>query len=293
MAAKKEATALAKDDASGSALALAHGDELAGVLGDDDLGGVTGLEEADSSDIKLASLIWNFGGLDKNGDQIPKNRFFNTVEETISDKKRVALLVLHKSRAWAEFVQGEGTKRRCSSWDGKVGTTDEGVDRKCDGCPDYAWRTVDGKRSRRCTDVHNVVAIDRETSQPVMLKFKKTSIDPWKAYLNKYFLGKRTVGTKRVNYPLFAFETRLSLKMEKNGANAYAVPVLERGEVLSVEEIRVHAETARVFREVYLDREVRQVAEQEHDGGGDVVDASFDVDKFADTPSSASEGNRF
>lgn len=292
--AKKEATALAtKDEERGTGLALAHNDELAGVIGDDDLGGVTGLEEADSSDIRLASLVFNFGGLDKDNNQIPKNRFFNTVDETIAEKKKLALLVLHKSRAWTEFVQGEGTKRRCASWDGVTGKMDDGAERPCDGCPDYAWRTIDGKRTRRCTDVHNVVAIDRETNQPVMVKFKKTSLDPWKGYLNKHFLGKRVVGTKRVNYPLFAFETLLSLKMEKNGANAFAVPVFDRGDVLPAEEIRAHVESARVFREVYLDREVRQVAESEHDGAGDAPDTSFDVDKFADDKADVVEGNRF
>lgn len=293
MAKKDQQTALATTESPRTALAIAHHDELAGVLGDDDLGGVTGLEEADSSDIRLASLVFNFGGLDKNGDQIPKNRFFNTVEETVTEKAKVALLVLHKSRAWTEFVQGEGTKRRCSSWDGKTGKTDEGVERKCDGCPDYTWRTVDGKRTRRCTDVHNVVGIDRESGQPVMLKFKKTSLDPWKSYLNKFFLGKRVVGGERKNYPLFAFETIVGLKMEKNGANAFAVPVFEKGEVLSGDEIRSHAENARAFREIYLDRVVRQVAEQEHEGAGDAPDTSFDTDKFADDAKAVEDGGRF
>jgi hypothetical protein len=283
-----------KDEERSTGLATTQRDELAAVIGDDDLGGVTGLEEADSSDIRLASLVFNFGGLDKDNNQIPKNRFFNTVDETVVEKKKLALLVLHKSRAWTEFVQGEGTKRRCASWDAVVGKMEDGTERKCEGCTDYAWRTIDGKRTRRCTDVHNVVALDRETNQPVMVRFKKTSLDPWKGYLNKHFLGKRTVGTKRVNYPLFAFETLLSLKMEKNGANAFAVPVFERGEVLSAEEIREHVESARAFREVYLDREVRQVAEREDSHGDEAADTSFDVDKFSDDAKpEVVEGNRF
>lgn len=290
MAKTKDGTALAVKEETGTTLALAQSDELAGVL-DGDIE-ITGLEEVDSSDIKLAALVWNFGGLDRAGDQIPKNRFFNTVDETVSDRKRVALLVLHKSRAWTEFVQGEGTKRRCTSWDGVVGKMEDGTERRCAGCPDYEWKTVNGKRGRNCSDVHNVVAIDRETNQPVMVRFKKTSIEPWKSYLNKHFIGRRVVGGKRTNYPLFGFETQLSLRMEKNGANAFAVPVLERGAVLSREEIAQHAESARVFREVYLDREVKQVAEQEHEAP---VDTSFDVDQFAE-PASASadtESRRF
>jgi hypothetical protein len=281
-------TALAVDEKK--ALATTQSDELAGVLGEDDLGGVTGLEEADASDIKLASLVFNFGGLDAKGDQIPKNRFFNTVDETVKDHVRVALLVLHKSRAWTEFVQGEGTQRRCTSWDNVTGKTQEGTERPCSGCPDYEWRTIEGKRTRRCTDVHNVVAVERETNQPVMIRFKKTSLDPWKSHLNKHFLGRRIVAGKRQNYPLFAFETVISLKLEKNGANAFAVPVLERGEVLSADEIRAHAESAKVFREVYLDREVRAVAERDPSDESAPPDTSFNPDEFAD-PSKGVGGN--
>lgn len=295
MAGKKDqgsssaALATVEEKKPAAALALAQSDELASVLGDEDLG-VTGLEEVDSSDIRLASLIWNFQGLGPDGRQRPKDVFFNTIDESSSEKKRVALLVLHKSRSYAEFVDGS-TKRRCTSWDGVTGRVGEGLagfepgqERPCAGCPDYEWRTVNGKRGRKCTDVHNVVAVDRETNQPVMLRFKSTSLAPWKNHLNKHFLGRRVVNGKRGNYPLFAFETLLSLKLEKNGNNAYAVPQLERGEVLSAEEIRSHAESAKVFREVYLDREVKAEAEREHgDADPGAGDTSFDVDKFADT----------
>lgn len=249
--------------------------------------GVTGLEEVDSSERRIAGLVLNFTGL-VDGNQPPKNHLVNTVTEEVSKEKTLVLLTLHKSKQYTEFVQGEGTKRRCSSWDGVVGTMEDGRSRRCAGCPDAEWRKdASGKSSRNCGDVHNIVALDRATNDLLMIRAKKTALDPWKAYLNKYFLGKRTLPDgRKADMPLFAFETRLSGKMEQKNGSAYAIPVFEpvMGEdrnpaVLPRAEVQLYLETAKGVREMYLDR-VREVAESTDaadggapSGGGDV---SFD-----------------
>lgn len=287
--AKTEATSTALATSTPSALAAAD------ILDGMDFG-VTGLEEADSSDFRLASILINFGGLVK-GEQVPKTAWFNTLTEKWSKDVEVVLLVLHKSRAWTEFVQGEGTKRRCSSWDRITGTMEDGTVRPCQGCPDAQWRMEGGKRTRRCGEVHNVVAMERLSSELVMLRVKKTAMDPWVTFLNKFFLGKRVMNGARTNVPLFAYTTKLSAKMEQNGANAYAVPVFdavldESGKpvVMSREEMQFLAETARGVRELYLDR-VREVAEREegHEAAGDT---SFEFganggDRFTDASKAA------
>lgn len=293
--AKTEATSTALTTSTPSALAAAD------ILDGMDFG-VTGLEEADSSDFRLASILINFGGLVK-GEQVPKTAWFNTLTEKWSKDVEVVLLVLHKSRAWTEFVQGEGTKRRCSSWDRITGTMEDGTVRPCQGCPDAHWRMEGGKRTRRCGEVHNVVAMERSSSELVMLRVKKTAMDPWVTFLNKFFLGKRVMNGARTNVPLFAYTTKLSAKMEQNGANAYAVPVFdavldESGKpvVMSREEMQFLAETARGVRELYLDR-VREVAERE-EGHDAAADTSFEFganggDRFADKGEPAVTETRF
>jgi hypothetical protein len=284
-----ETTALATSTPS----SMARADILGGI----DVG-VTGLEEADASDFRLASITLNFNGM-IDGEVPPKSVWVNTVTEKTEKTKRLVLLVLHKSRAWTEFVQGEGTKRRCSSWDNVTGTMEDGTTRACVGCPDAQWRMENGKRTRRCGDVHNVVAMERDTGELVMLRAKKTAMDPWKAFLNKYFLGKRVVNGARSNIPLFAFETQMSAEMIANKSGNYAVPVFEvvrdeKGEpkVLPVEEIQFLAETARGVRELYLDR-VREVADASdgHDSAA-TEDTSFEFganggDRFVDASKGA------
>lgn len=297
------AKAAAKIDSESTALAtstpsaLARADILEGL----DLG-VTGLEETDASDFRLASITLNFNGM-IGGEVPPKSVWVNTVTEQTAKEKTVALLVLHKSRAWTEFVQGEGTKRRCSSWDSKTGTMEDGTERPCAGCPDAQWRMENGKRTRRCGEIHNVVAYERDTGELVMLRAKKTGMDPWKAFLNKFFLGKRVVGGKRSDVPLFAFETKLGSEMIASKSGNYAVPTFdvvrnEKGEpkVLPAEELRFLAETARGVRELYLDR-VREVAERE-EGHEAAADTSFDYganggDRFADKGEVAATETRF
>ena len=285
-----------------TALATSTPSALAGVdlLGGLDLGGTTGLEEVDQSDFRLAGITLNFSAL-VNGQQYPKTMWVNTLTEEALAELVLVLLVMHKSRVWSEFVQGEGTKRFCSSWDTKTGTlAATGEQRKCEGCPDAAWRNEGSKRvPPKCGEVHNVVALNRANNDLVMLRVKRTAMDPWKAFLNKFFLGKRALASgKRDNMPLFVFETKLGSKMETSGGNAWAIPVfdLARGEkgepkVLPHDEVLVFAETARGVRELYLDR-VREVAEQD-DGGSDGGDTSFEYganagDRFAD-PSKAAD----
>jgi hypothetical protein len=283
-----ETTALATSTPS----SMARADILGGL----DIG-VTGLEEADASDFRLASITLNFNGM-IGGEVPPKSVWVNTVTERMEKTKRLVLLVLHKSRAWTEFVQGEGTKRRCSSWDTVTGTMEDGTTRACAGCHDAQWRLENGKRTRRCGEIHNVVAMERDTGELVMLRAKKTAMDPWKAFLNKFFLGKRVVNGARSNVPLFAFETQLSAEMIANKSGNYALPVFEiaRDEngdpkVLPTDEIRYLAETARGVRQLYLDR-VREVADMAdgHDSAA-TEDTSFEFgangDRFADASKGA------
>lgn len=284
--------------ATGGALALQQ-DELSDVLGDVDLG-TDGLEETEASDHRIAALVFNFNGVDAAGDPVPKNRFFDTVSEEIKPRVRLALLTMHKSNAWTEFVDGQGTKVRCRSWDRETGEMEDGRTRACKGCPHKEWR-VDpstGKRTRDCSDVVNLVGLDLEDAQPKILRLKRTSERPWKDYLNKHFLGKRIVGGKRANYPLFAFETTVSLEMAKGNSGSYARPVFERSEQpFSREEIFFFAEQAKAARAWLLDSRTREVAEgaDMREGDATEADTSFDPNEFSDdpAPSAAASANRF
>lgn len=280
---KEEETGLATAAASTSALALATRDELAGVLDAGEALGSDGLEEVDGSDIKLSAKVFNFKGIDKAGDPIPPNVFYDSITETASKDLNLALLTLHKTNEWREYDEAEGrSKIHCRSFDRVNGKMENGTERRCEGCPDAQWKTNDkGKRERRCSPVYNVVAIDRGNGTPCVIRFKKTSLPVLQQHLNKHHLGRRVVNGKPSNYPLFAFAVRASLKMSDD--KKYALPVLERGPVLSGEEIRMHSASAQIYREQLMPMLERLSQQDTSEDAPKAADTSFDPDGFVDT----------
>ncbi len=304
--ARKSAAKSESETEEQTSMVLAGNDPLADVLGDEDLG-ITGVEEADASDVRLAKLIWNFKGVnEKTGKAVSPDTLFNTVTEETKDDARVALLVLHKSHEWKEFDEAaQKSERRCSSWDRVTGEMADGTRRSCEGCPDRQWtkNPETGKRTRRCSEVANVVGLDLEDGQPVVLRFRRTAARAWSDFLNKYILGKRIVNGRRQNMPLFAYPTEVSIKMEKKGNLTWALPVLERGEKpFSRDEILYFAESARGFKELYLD-EMRHAAENGPDedgdaprgdsGAGAVSPGDFEDDDFPPREAAEPAANRF
>lgn len=296
MAKKTESAALATT--ASTALAPAgSSDLLADVLGEGNSFATDGLEEIDSSDIKLATYVWNFKGTDAEGEPFSPTVFYDTVLETGQKTVDAVLLTLHKSNEFREFVNEENKSYvRCRSFDRVTGRMENGTERPCAGCPDAEWRMDDkGKRVRNCGPVYNVVGLDRVKQSAFVIRCKKTSLDPLKSYLNKHFLGKRVVGGKRGNYPLFAFATKLSLRMSDD--KKYSIPVFERGDVLSREEMVQASADATFYREHMLP--ALEKAEKADVDGEPKTDTSFNPSEFMDTsggdvsPAPASGPNLF
>lgn len=288
----KEETALATT--SSSAMAHAGDSELAAALAGVDIGD-GGLGEISNADIKIAVKVFNMKGTDGAGEPIPPNVFFDSVQETTSKTLDLVLLDLHKSNEWREYDEAEGrSKVMCRSNDQVTGvmSTDAGdVDRMCKGCPDAQWgKNEKGKRTRRCGPVYSVIAAELPTGEPCVIRFKKTSLPVIQAHINRHHIGKLAVAPgKRGNVPLFALSVKASLKMSDD--KKYAVPVLEKGRVLTNPEVQSFAESKRFYREVVMPI-MDKLGDKESDasGGGNVDDTSFDFggeapkgkDRYAD-----------
>lgn len=277
-----------------TALATTSIDALSSVLDDLDLD-TDGLEEVDNGDIKIPAKVFNMKGTDKNGDPIPANVFYDTVTEETTRALECQLLTLVKSNEFRTYdeVKKESTTH-CRSFDRITGTTDAGKERPCQGCPDAQWRTEGGKKTRNCGTVYSLAATDHE-GLPFLLRLKKTAVNPFKTYMNRYFIGKRiSAAGKRGNYPLFAFKTRVHLKMVDGGK--YAVPEFELGAPCSREEILAGQENAVFYREVMVPA-LMQAAEREHDdavdGGGAGGDSSFNPADFNDDDAATAAPNSF
>lgn len=285
---KNTSLALGEQPASAPAVAATslaavapEGAELSQYIDEQDFGD-DGLSEIDGSDIKLPAKVFNMKGMDPKGEPIPINVFFDTVTEQTSKTLKLQLIKLHKTNEWSEFDKVEQkNKKRCRSFDRVTGTMEDGTERPCDGCPDAKWTTIEGKRSRRCGPVYNVFAVEVESKQPCVIRFKRTSLPVIQSYLNKYHIGRRVRGNSRSNWPLFSFMCEASLKIEKgSGTTTWAVPVLEKSNTpLDKGMIDMGAGTVGYVNDVLLGQ-LGKVSDADVSADAD-VDTSFNTADFA------------
>lgn len=265
-----------------------------------DAQGVDGLEEFDGEDIKISSLLWNMRGKDKDGRSMTKDVFFDTITEDTTESVDLVFLTTKKTKRWDEFDNDKDrTVVHCESVDRVTGTLADGTRRPCAGCPDDGWFTdADGKTKRKCGEVHNAVAIEVDSQRPVMIRFKKTGLKPFRQYCSAYHKGARVVVGKdgrrtRRNVPLFAYTARLALKMSDNGM--YATPVIRPVEqskdadgnpvyLMPTEDVMTYAEHAKAW--VDMMGEAMSAADKQT-AAYDAPDAAdsgtvIDADAFAD-----------
>lgn len=304
--AKAKSTALAKDEEPQVLMAAGvemPSDWLSDVLGDDDID-VTGTEEMSQEDVRLPTWLLNSKKEDKeSGRACPDDVFWNSLSEVGKDKLRLVVLTNHKSRMWRESDANDELVVRCRSWDNVTGEMDDGTTRQCKGCPDYRWQADEkGKRFRRCTDVHNVLAMDRETREIGVLKVKKTALRGWKDYYQQHFHKKRARKlpngqTRIMDVPFFAAETIVEAEKRQGGGYTWYVPKFVFGGALPKDEILGAADFVKAHVSDYLDRASKtedDADEPEASGGAtDYVDASeFSDDDAAGAPAEGS-ANRF
>ncbi len=278
-------------DASGgsSAITTVTHDELAGLGGDLTFDS-DGLQQVGAEDIRIAAYVINMAGIGKDGRALPKDEYYNTIDETSKRKVNGVFLHLHKTHLFSRFLEAEKrTEIMCRSYDRKVGTMASGVERPCQGCPDAQWQAgADGKRKRNCSPVYNMFAVDRDEALGFVTRFKRTSLPVIKQYLQKHHIGRRVVRGQRLNYPLHVFGVELTARMDPKGQ--YAIPVLNRGPVLTREEVELFGERAHEVRELVIPilNNVEALAEARESTGDGEGDTSFDTGKMA-----ADEGRDF
>lgn len=282
---QQKSTALAPID--GAALAALAEVEIA-----DD-----GLSEMNQSDVKLPTKTLNMKGVDKNGDEIPKTVWYDTVDEVGKKQLRAVFVSIYKTNVYSKYDTGEGrTNIVCRSDDQITGRMkDTGVERPCKGCPDAKWEKATGddgkpRNVRNCSPVKNVIAFDRDEEKLFTLRFKNTGAPALDTHLNKHHFGKgKAAGLKnpdgswRKDLPLFFFEVTLGSLLSPKGT--HAVPTIERGALLSADEVKQMADGAAYVRE---HRESILRGADEAGEASEAPDTSFDTSKMT-----ASEGKDF
>lgn len=279
MAATTTKTAAKQPAASSTALAVAPQNESTALAEAFDFDfDATGLEEADAEDLRFAVKVWNLKGKKPGGapgEMIQINEFFDTLTEKTSKTLTCVFVTLTKSHDYSYFDEAtQETVRVCTSYDRVTGRTraqhpslpqvKEGTERSCETCPDGQWtKGPKGNNVKNCATVYGVIGIElSETGEekapyqlgsPFMIRFKRTSLNPFKTHMQKHHLKRRQdPKTKQmVDVPLFAFAVSMYLEPAEKGT--HAVPVINRGDILPRDLLMVLAEQAKSFRDMAVD----------------------------------------
>jgi hypothetical protein len=296
MAAKKTAeaatTAAAPVATPTTALATASNDEASALAAAFDFDfESTGLEEVDAEDLRFAVKVWNMKGVipGTDGDTYRVNQFFDTLTEKTQKSLKCVFVTLIKSNDYSYFDNAKNESVRvCTSYDRVTGTLrsdhpkltqlKEGDTRACEACPDAQWVKVDGKNTKACASVYGVMCVelndDLSPGSAFMMRFKKTALNPFKTHMQKHHIKRRkdTKTNQLADVPLFAYAVDITLKISENGN--YAVPVIEKGELLPRDLLVQLADQAKAFREMSAD--VSRVAEKKESAHG--IDGAIDTD---------------
>lgn len=268
-----EATALATVSDEAAALAALNESTDGDVLYD-------GFSRSKTTeDFRLPRRLFNQSrGEDANGQHLRPDLFFDPVTQIAVPTIDAILILEHKSRAFTTYDEAtEETAVICTSNDCVTGIEQaNGKPRPCKGCPDAIWRkNANGKRSVNCTEKHNVLAVDIATREPFLITFQRTSARVIVDHVQRYHVGKREIGGRRENMPLYWRVVRLSLVRSENGK--YAVPEIEHVRMCTPEEARAGQESAEAYFPI-MSRAVDAADAEAADGGGD---ASFNTNEFS------------
>lgn len=276
-------------------------DDAAGLSVLDDVSfDVSGLEEVDAEDLRFAVKVWNLRQKRSDGKGLHQvDEFFDTLTEQTSRELSCVFVTLHKTNDYSVFDNTlQETVRICSSYDRVHGTLRvphpttgevEGTVRACDSCPDALWRKDDkGKNVKNCSAVYGVIGVELDDAgnptSPFMIRFKRTSLGPFKTHLQKHHIKRRQdpKTRKMVDVPLFAFAVKMRLEADEGGQ--FAVPVLERGPVLPKELLVQLADQAKAFREMADDvtRAAEKRESQHHVDDAAESSSTLRADDFAD-----------
>lgn len=276
MAKKNE---LAKAESDELATAANNFDALAEFFDDPDADQL----DVGADDIKIRSLIWNLGGVDKvTKQERSKAVFFDTISETTQATLDAVILLNKRSKRYDYFDNAtDKTVVVCASSDLKTGRMSDGTERPCLDCPDDGWFTDPdtGKPKRKCGEVHTVVGIERLTQKPFVARFKKTSLKAFRNYMmaHHYKAHVRPDG-QRVDVAWYAFNMSIGLVMHESGK--YAVPVLTAGDVVKPAEFLQYRQSAASFKRVLAGVEA---AADKHEAVHSPADAdNMSADDFAD-----------
>lgn len=166
-------------------------------------------------------------------------------ENPDTEREIVGVIVDHHpvNVYWSDKYAGLNNPPDCSSMDGKIGITIEGVRKACNSCPLNNWGTAEDGRGKACKNMRRIYILREGEVLPLLLTLPPTSLKPFADYM-----GPRVVAK---NLRSFEVVTRISLKkvQNANGIN-YSQAVFSLVGKLSPEQAKAMAEYSKQLKAI-------------------------------------------
>ena len=243
------------------------------------MGEVTGTEDIPEEDRRPPLYVWNLETVDESGNEITKDKFYNTQTGEQFDEVVCSFLGLKRTRECSYQDEETGQKViTCRSLDRKIGIDENGNMKNCENCPERFGKP--GKR-KNCTIVMRFIGWDFERNEFFVLNCKRTSYVPMNSFLEKNFLNQLKLPgqMKRRDIPLYMIKCRLTLKREaKKGQNIYYVIQPEVVEPNDKDTVMGLMKMASEVKKMTTKELVQDEGEAIRSGGGGVEGEVLDDD---------------
>ncbi|AFL99488.1 hypothetical protein Desde_1056 [Desulfitobacterium dehalogenans ATCC 51507] len=152
--------------------------------------------------------------------QVFVDPFGNSIDE-------LKAIVLFKQKTRGLWEEGNTTPL-CSSFDGIMGTDENGNSRRCAECPQNAWGSGKEGRGKACKEMRRMFLLTPDNALPIQISFPPTSIGA----IDNFFSARLTNRISDI-----ARQVKFSLVPTTNNGYKFALAVLKNGDDVPPKQI--------------------------------------------------------
>lgn len=195
--------------------------------------GLTGFEDIDESDLSIAKIkllqMQSDEAISKDIEATP-GQFFNVQTGEAMDEVNCYFLSVSKSRACFERPYKKGSTAKCSSIDGKTGTTQNGNHKSCEKCKYADWNLArqEGKDKPDCTQSYVWLGAMIEDDVPFRLTIGGASFKTSRKLISQLAMK---------GAALFTYGIKITSNLVNSPKGAYYEPVFTITEAFTNKDI--------------------------------------------------------